>query len=66
MIVPTAAVQRSPDSTFVYVIKPDNTVDVRNIVVGITEGDSISVTSGLEAGDRVVIDGIDKCSRDRK
>jgi multidrug efflux system membrane fusion protein len=66
VIVPTAAVQRSPDSTFVYVIKPDNTVDVRNIVVGITEGDNVSVTTGLEAGDRVVIDGIDKLQQGSK
>jgi multidrug efflux system membrane fusion protein len=66
VIVPTAAVQRSPDSTFVYVIKPDNTVEVRNIVMGITEGDSASVTEGLDAGERVVIDGIDKLQQGSK
>jgi multidrug efflux system membrane fusion protein len=60
VIIPTAAIQRSPLSTFVYVIKDDDTVDVRNIDVGITEGDYASVTKGLEDGDRVVIDGIDK------
>jgi multidrug efflux system membrane fusion protein len=60
VIVPSAAVQRSPQSTFVYVVKDDNTVEVRNLTVSTTEGDNILVDSGLEAGERVVIDGIDK------
>lgn len=60
VIVPTAAIQRSPQSTFVYVVKPDNSVEVRDIKVGITEGDEASVEDGLDAGEKVVIDGIDK------
>jgi multidrug efflux system membrane fusion protein len=60
IIVPTAAVQRSPDSAFVYVVKADNTVEVRNITPGQVEGDTASITDGLSAGDRVVIDGVDK------
>jgi membrane fusion protein, multidrug efflux system len=59
-IIPTAAIQRSPQSTFVYVVNPDNTVEVRNITVGVTLGDEASIESGVDAGDRVVIDGIDK------
>ena len=59
-IIPTAAIQRSPQSTFVYVVNPDNTVAVRNITVGITEGDEASIEKGVGAGDKVVIDGIDK------
>ena len=51
VIAPAAAVQRSPQSTFVYVVKDDNTVEVRNITVGITEGDNLSVSEGLEAGE---------------
>jgi multidrug efflux system membrane fusion protein len=65
-IVPTAAIQRSPQSTFVYVVKPDNSVEVRNISIGITEGDNASVTEGLEPGERVVIDGIDKLQQGSK
>ena len=59
-IVPTAAIQRSPQSTFVYVVTSDNTAEVRNIGVGVTEGDEAEVTEGLEPGEKVVIDGIDK------
>jgi membrane fusion protein, multidrug efflux system len=59
-IIPTAAIQRSPQSTFVYVVKEDNTVEIRNITVGVTEGDEASIDKGLASGEKVVIDGIDK------
>jgi multidrug efflux system membrane fusion protein len=58
--VPTAAIQRSPQSTFVYRIKPDQTVESRNVTVQLSEGDDTVIGSGLAAGDRVVIDGVDK------
>jgi membrane fusion protein, multidrug efflux system len=60
VIVPSAAIQRSPDSMYVYVVKPDSTVEVRNIVSSLTEGDQSAVDSGLQPGDMVVIDGVDK------
>ncbi len=58
--VPAAAIQRSPQATFVYVIKPDQTVESRNVVAGLTEGDDTVIQQGLAAGERVVIDGVDK------
>lgn len=58
--VPTAAIQRSPQSTFVYRVKPDHTVEARDVVVRLTEGDETSIQSGLAAGESVVIDGVDK------
>ena len=60
VLVPTAAIQRSPQATFVYVVKPDSTVDIRNVEVQLTEGDETSVKSGVTAGDVVVTDGVDK------
>ena len=66
VIAPTAAIQRSPQSTFVYVVKSDNSVEVRNISIGITEGDEASVEKGLEAGEKVVVDGIDKLQQGTK
>lgn len=65
-IIPTAAIQRSPQSTFVYVVKDDNTVEIRNIATGTTEGDEAQVDSGLAPGDKVVIDGIDKLQQGSK
>ena len=60
ILVPTAAIQRSSQRTFVYLVKQDETVTVRNITVGTTEGDEAEVVSGLAAGDIVVTTGVDK------
>ena len=60
VIAPAAAVQHSPQSTFVYVVKSDQTAEMRNIVPGPAEGDDASVLSGLEPGEVVVVDGVDK------
>jgi multidrug efflux system membrane fusion protein len=65
-IVPAAAVQRSPQGTFVYVVKDDTTVEMRNIVVGPSEGDEVAIDSGLAPGEVVVIEGVDKLQRGMK
>jgi len=66
VIIPTAAIQRSPESSFVYVVKADNTAEVRKIVSTLTEGDEAAVDSGLEPGENVVIDGVDKLQQGTK
>ena len=60
VIVPTAAVQRSPQGAFVYVIKDDSTVEMRSIEVQGTEGDDTAVKRGLKDGEMVVTDGLEK------
>lgn len=60
VIVPTAAIQRSPQTLFVYVVKPDETVEMRPVEVQLTEADDTSIRKGVAAGDLVVVDGIDK------
>jgi len=60
VIVPTAAVQRSPQGAFVYIIKGDGTVEMRPIEVQGTEGDDTAVKRGLQAGEMVVTDGLEK------
>ncbi|MGC2328504.1 MAG: MdtA/MuxA family multidrug efflux RND transporter periplasmic adaptor subunit [Candidatus Sulfotelmatobacter sp.] len=59
-VVPTAAILRGPQGTFVYVVKSDQTVEARPVTVSITEGDTTAVASGLHPGDMVVTDGQDK------
>jgi membrane fusion protein, multidrug efflux system len=66
VMVPAAAIQHSPQSSFVYVVKGDQTVEMRNIVPGPVEGDEASVDSGLQAGDVVVVDGVDKLQQGTK
>jgi multidrug efflux system membrane fusion protein len=56
----TAGVQRGVPGTFVYLVNADSTVSVRPVKLGVTDGDRVEVLSGLNPGDRVVIDGADK------
>jgi multidrug efflux system membrane fusion protein len=66
VIVPSAAVQRGPDSMFAYVVTPDSTVELRKVVVGPTEADRTVIESGLAPGETVVIDGVDKLQKGTK
>jgi multidrug efflux system membrane fusion protein len=65
-LMPTAAVQRNSQATYVYVVKTDSTVTVRPIVIGTTEGDDSEVTSGLVPGEVVVMTGVDKLQEGSK
>jgi multidrug efflux system membrane fusion protein len=60
VLVPTAAIQRSPQSTFMYVVKPDATVDMRDVEVQLTQGDETAIRKGVAPGETVVTDGVDK------
>jgi multidrug efflux system membrane fusion protein len=59
-LINNAAVQRSTNETYVWLLKPDSTVTVRDINTGTSEGELTEVTSGLEPGDGVVMTGVDK------
>jgi multidrug efflux system membrane fusion protein len=58
--VPVAAVQQGAPGAFVYVINANNTVSVKPIKVGPTDGPLEQVISGLTPGERVVTDGTDR------
>ncbi len=60
VIAPQAAVQQGAPGSFVYLVKPDNTVAIQVIKTGVTEGTRVQVTDGLKAGDKVVTDGLDR------
>jgi membrane fusion protein, multidrug efflux system len=60
VIAPLAAVQRGKDGTYVFVVKADQTAEVRLITLGPQRGGDIAIASGLVAGDQVVVDGVDK------
>lgn len=65
-LLPSAAIQRNTNNTYVYLIKPDSTVTVRNITVGTTDGDESEITSGLNPGDKIVMTGVDKLEEGSK
>jgi membrane fusion protein, multidrug efflux system len=59
--ISTAGIQRGVPGTFVYLVNADaNTVSVRAVKLGVTDGDRVEVLAGLAPGDRIVIDGADK------
>jgi multidrug efflux system membrane fusion protein len=62
-VVPTAAILRGPQGTFVYAVNPDKTVQDRMVTVALTQGDTTVITSGVNPGDTVVTDGQDKLQR---
>lgn len=57
LTVPAVAVQIGQEGRFVYVVKPDNTVEMRTVTVARTFGELAVIGAGLKAGERVVVDG---------
>jgi multidrug efflux system membrane fusion protein len=57
VIVPNQAVQNGQDGQFIYVVKPDQTVDARTVTTGARVDQDLVILSGIEAGDVVVTDG---------
>jgi multidrug efflux system membrane fusion protein len=64
--VPAAAIQHSPQSSYVYVVNGDQTVTMRDVTPGAVEGDDASVDKGLQSGEIVVVDGVDKLQQGTK
>jgi multidrug efflux system membrane fusion protein len=60
VVIPSAAVQHGPQGNYVYVVKPDKTVEVREVNIATTEGNVAQVAGGISASDTVVTDGQDK------
>ena len=59
-LAPNAAIQLGASGNFVYLLNEDSTVSKRDIVTGPGNGKVTVIASGLKAGDKVVIDGVDR------
>jgi multidrug efflux system membrane fusion protein len=57
VLVPASAPQMSASGSFIYVIKQDSTAEQRAVSLGQRQGDLIVVETGVEPGERVVING---------
>jgi membrane fusion protein, multidrug efflux system len=66
VLVPVTAIQRGPETTFVFVVDKDDTVQTRNVVTGTIEAGMASVDRGLSPGQTVVIEGVDKLQHGAK
>jgi len=62
-VVPTAAILRGPQGTFVYAVNPDKTVLDKPVTVALTQGDTTVISEGVNPGETVVTDGQDKLQR---
>jgi multidrug efflux system membrane fusion protein len=60
VVVPSAAVRHGPQGDYVYVIAPDRSAHITAVRVGPANGDQISISSGLQGGERVVTEGGDR------
>ncbi len=66
VVVPTAAVQRGTQGTFVYVVGADSVVALRVVQTGPSDGESTVLRNGVKAGDVVVVDGVDRLREGQK
>lgn len=57
VVAPAESVQTGQQGQYAFVVKSDQTVEARSVVVGRTEGNEVIIASGLEPGERVVTDG---------
>ncbi len=60
VIVPAAAIQRGSQGTFVYVVRPGLTAEVRPVTIAEIQGRSAAMSKGLNAGELVVVDGAER------
>ncbi|HWQ11010.1 MAG TPA: efflux RND transporter periplasmic adaptor subunit, partial [Holophaga sp.] len=60
VLIPAAAIQRSPQGPFVYRIKPDGTVEMVVVEVRATDGENTAISKGLGNGDRIVTEGLER------
>jgi multidrug efflux system membrane fusion protein len=58
--VPSSAIQRGSQGMFVYVVKEDRTVALRPVTLGPVDGQRITLATGVQAGELVVVDGVDR------
>lgn len=57
LTVPSSAVSQGPHGSFVYVIKPDGTADMRSVTIGHEASNVTQITAGLKQGEQVVTSG---------
>jgi len=60
VLVPNEAIQRGAQGPFVYLVKPDKTVELRKVTPGPSEGGVTAMREGVAAGDALIVDGADR------
>jgi len=60
VVAPQASIQHGAPGDFVYLAKPDNTVAIQVVKLGVTQDNRVQILDGLHSGDKVVTDGLDR------
>jgi len=60
IVIPSAAVQFGPRGTYVYIVDENNKAAIRDVVLGPLSGTLQAITQGLNPGDAVVLEGLDR------
>jgi membrane fusion protein (multidrug efflux system) len=66
LLVPAQAILEEQGGSSVWVVKDDGSVEARAVVPGISSGDQRVIESGLQAGERIVVDNLGKIRRGMK
>lgn len=66
VVIPPAALQMGNEGHFVWVVNSDNKVSKKSVVAGLQDSEKVVVSAGLEAGERVVTDGLDRLTEGAK
>ena len=62
LLIPSGALQRDDQGTYVYTINAEKAVAKQRVTVGISQAEQVEIREGLSAGQRIVIDGVDRLS----
>lgn len=60
IVIPAAALQMGNEGHFVWVVNSDNKVSKKSVIAGLQDSQKVVISAGLEAGERVVTDGLDR------
>ncbi|MBE5252400.1 MdtA/MuxA family multidrug efflux RND transporter periplasmic adaptor subunit [Mixta mediterraneensis] len=60
IVIPTAALQMGNEGHFVWVINSENKVSKKSVTAGLQDSQKVVISAGLESGERVVTDGLDR------
>ena len=60
IIIPQASLQQDQAGRYVLVVKDDNKIDLRRVITGVEVGKNIVAASGLNEGEKVVVEGLQK------
>ena len=66
LTIPVDAVQRGAEGDYVYIVDSDSKALIRPVTLGVSDGERVAIRDGLQAGERVVLEGLDRLRDGRR